>query len=159
MLELIEQHNIPAIAEYYFVRAAIVLACWTMTVLANFIDFWSGRDTAKALGEKIDSHGLRRTFAKISDYYRVLLFFMMFDILGSLFDFYRLPFATVLSSMAVITIEMVSVWENSKRKKSHAADVPEIVKRIVQCGDVKKSAALLAEIAEGLKTKDTDKAV
>ena len=156
MIDLLEQHNFTAIVEYYFIRAAIVLACWTLTVVASLVDFWSGRDTARAIGEKVDSHGLRRTFAKVSDYYKVLLFFLMFDILGSFFDFYRLPFGTLLASMAVITIELVSVWENSKRKKSHAADVPEIVKKIIQCGDVRKSTALLAEIAAQLKDKEKD---
>lgn len=133
MFELIEQRNMEAIASYLIVRMAIVMICWTFVFFANILDFWSGRDTAKALGEPIDSKGYRRTFIKIGDYYRVLIFLLLFDLIGSLFEFYKLPFATLLGSIAVIAIELKSVIENSRRKKSHSAEIPDVVKEIIQC--------------------------
>lgn len=141
------------IVDYLVIRMAIVMICWTFVFAANFLDFWSGRDTAKALGEKIDSQGYRRTFIKIGDYYRVLMFLLLFDLIGSLFPFYTLPFASILGSIAVIAIELISVIENSKRKKSHAGDIPEIVKKIVQCATSKDGEKILDEIKKELQTQ------
>ena len=53
MFELLEQHKMDAIVDYLIIRMAIVMICWTFVFAANFLDFWSGRDTAKAIGEKI----------------------------------------------------------------------------------------------------------
>lgn len=153
MFELLDQHRMNEIVDYLVIRMAIVMVCWTFVFAANFLDFWSGRDTAKALGEKIDSQGYRRTFVKIGDYYRVLIFLLLFDLIGSLFPFYTLPFASILGSIAVITIELISVIENSKRKKSHAGDIPEIVKKIVQCATSKDGEKILEEIRNELNTK------
>ena len=146
MFDLIERQDMQGIAEYLIIRMAIVLVCWTFIFVANFVDFYSGRNTAKSIGEKIDSKGYRRTFTKLGDYYRVLIFALLFDLLGSLFSFYKLPFATILGSVAVIAIEGASVLENSRRKKSHAADVPEMVKKIVQCSTTENGKKILEQI-------------
>jgi hypothetical protein len=153
MFELIEKQNMEAIVSYLIVRMAIVLLCWTFIFIANVVDFCSGRNTAKAIGEPIDSKGYRRTFTKIGDYYRVLIFALLFDLIGSLFSFYTLPFATILGSLAVIAIELSSVVENSRRKKSHAGDVPEMVKKIVQCTTTDKGKELLGQITKELSKK------
>lgn len=154
MFELIEQQNMEAIACYLIVRMAIIMICWTFVFIANIIDFWSGRDTAKALGEPIDSKGYRRTFIKIGDYYRVLMFALLFDLIGSLFEFYKLPFATLLGSVAVIAIELKSVIENSRRKKSHSAEIPEIIKEIVQCTTTAKGEEILKRINKEFNNKN-----
>lgn len=146
MFELIEQRNMEAIVCYLIVRMAIVMICWTFVFIANILDFWSGRDTAKALGEPIDSKGYRRTFIKIGDYYRVLIFLLLFDLISSLFEFYKLPFATLLGSVAVIAIELKSVIENSRRKKSHSAEIPDIVKEIIQCSTVGRGKEILEQL-------------
>lgn len=152
MFKLIEEQNMEAIACYLIVRMAVVLVCWFFVFLANILDFWSGRDTAKAIGEPIDSKGYRRTFVKIGDYYRVLMFLLLFDLIGSLFEFYKLPFATLLGSVAVIAIELKSVIENSRRKKSHSADIPTIIKDIIQCSTVGKGQQIIEELIKEVQT-------
>lgn len=151
MFELLEKQDMEAIVNYLLIRMAIVLICWAFVFVANFVDFWSGRDTAKAIGEHIDSKGYRRTFIKIGDYYRVLIFALLFDLIGSLFTFYKLPFASILGSVAVIAIELSSVIENSKRKKSHSAEIPSIIKKIVQCATTKDGEKILEEIRKELQ--------
>lgn len=146
MFELLEKQDMEAIVDYLLIRMAIVLVCWAFVFVANFVDFWSGRDTAKAIGERIDSKGYRRTFIKIGDYYRVLIFALLFDLIGSLFAFYKLPFASIIGSVSIIAIELKSVLENSRRKKSNAADVPDIVKKIIQCATTADGEKLLEEI-------------
>lgn len=157
MFELLEKQDMEAIVNYLLIRMAIVLICWAFVFVANFVDFWSGRNTARAIGEHIDSKGYRRTFIKIGDYYRVLIFALLFDLIGSLFTFYKLPFASLLGSISVISIECASVIENSRRKKSHAAEVPEIIKKIIQCATTKDGEKILAEITEELKKKQYEK--
>lgn len=157
MLELIEAKNIDALMFFIVVRVGIILVCWFFMVVSSIVDFWSGTTTAKALGQALMSHGFRRTVTKIGDYVRLMLFALMFDILGSLLSFYIVPFATILCTIAVIYIEGKSVVENSKRKKAHAADVPDIVKKIVQAATVEQGHEILNEITKIIALNDKEK--
>ena len=157
MLELIEAKNIDALMFFIAVRVGIILVCWFFMVVSSIVDFWSGTTTAKALGQALMSHGFRRTVTKIGDYVRLMLFALMFDILGSLLSFYIVPFATILCTIAVIYIEGKSVVENSKRKKAHAADVPNIVKKIVQAATTEQGHEILNEITKIIALNDKKK--
>ena len=114
--------------------------------VACFIDMLSGVSTARAIGEKVHSHRLRETFQKIKDYAGVMFPFMFIDIIGSLFSFYFLPFFQIVIAAGAITIEGWSVLENKKRKKSHAALIPELAKEIIQCAREKDAEALIGTI-------------
>lgn len=157
MLELIEAKDIYGLTFFVAVRVSIILACWLFMVLSSIVDFWSGTSTAKALGQPLMSHGFRRTITKIGDYVRIMIFALMFDILGSLLSFYIIPFATILCTIAVIYIEGSSVVENSKRKKAHAADVPDIVKKIVQAATTEQGHEILNEITKITALNEKDK--
>ena len=157
MLELIEAKNIDALMFFIAVRAGIILVCWFFMVVSSIVDFWSGTTTAKALGQALMSHGFRRTVTKIGDYVRLMLFALMFDILGSLLSFYIVPFATILCTVAIIYIEGKSVVENSKRKKAHAAEVPDIVRKIVQAATVEQGHEIFNEIAKIMALKEKEK--
>jgi hypothetical protein len=158
MLNLIEAKDYEALMYYIIVRVIIVLVCWSFAIVANIIDFYSGTSTARALGEKLQSHGFRRTITKIGDYVKVLMFALMFDALGSLFEFYVIPFVTMLCTISVILIEGRSVVENSRRKHSHAADVPDIVKKIVQAATTEQAQGVMKEIIEELGGKKNESA-
>lgn len=157
MLELIEAKNIDALMFFIAIRVGIILICWIFMILSSIVDFWSGTTTAKALGQALMSHGFRKTITKIGDYVRLMLFALMFDILGSLLSFYIIPFATILCTIAVIYIEGKSVVENSKRKKAHAADVPDIVKKIVQAATAEQGHKILNEITKIIVLNDKEK--
>lgn len=157
MLELIEAKNFDELMFFIAIRVGIILICWIFMILSSIVDFWSGTTTAKALGQALMSHGFRRTITKIGDYVRLMLFALMFDILGSLLSFYIIPFATILCTVAVIYIEGKSVVENSKRKKAHAADVPDIVKKIVQAATVEQGHEILNEITKIIALNDKKK--
>lgn len=157
MLELIEAKNIDALMFFIAVRVGIILVCWFFMVVSSIVDFWSGIDTAKALGQALMSNGFRRTVTKIGDYVRLMLFALMFDILGSLLSFYIAPFATILCTIAIIYIEGKSVVENSKRKKAHAAEVPNIVKQIVQATTTEQGHEILSNISKLLALNEKDK--
>lgn len=152
MLELIEHNDLSALLLFISIRAAIILICWIFVVFGNVIDFWSGTSTAKAVGEKLDTHGFRRTIVKIGDYVKVMLFFLMFDLLGMLLPFYNLPYGTMLVTVAILIIEGLSVVENHKRKKAHAAHVPEVIKKIVQASTLEQGLAILNQIKQEVTT-------
>lgn len=148
MLELIEKNNIDATVHHLAIFIIIILVCWFFMIISNLIDFWSGTSTAKALGEKLQSKGFRRTITKMCDYIKVMLFALMFDTLGSLLSFYVAPFATMLYTVAVMAIEASSVIENSRRKKANAAHVPEMIKKIVQAATMQQAHDILEQISK-----------
>lgn len=154
MLELIEAKDINSLIFFIAIRVGIILICWIFMVTSCIVDFWSGITTAKALGQPLESHGFRKTVTKIGDYVRLMLFALMFDILGSLLSFYIAPFATILCTIGVISIEGKSVVENSRRKKAHAADVPDIVKKIVQAATAEQGHKILNEITKIITLND-----
>ena len=156
MLELIEAKNFDELMFFIAIRVGIIIACWLFATMACIVDFWSGTLTAKILGEKLMSHGFRRTIVKIGDYARVLMFTFMIDALGSLLSFYVLPFATILCAIAVLLIEGKSVMENSKRRKAHAADVPDIVKQIVQATTAKQGSEIIDKLINELKINSNE---
>ena len=157
MFDLIINKDIDALVFYVTVRIGITLVCWIFAVCACLIDFWSGTNTAKILGEKLWSNGFRRTIVKVGDYCRVMLFALMFDILGAFFSFYVLPFATFLVALAVILIEARSVQENNKRKKAHAAEIPDIVSKIVSAASDEQGREVLKQIKKMIDNKSKRK--
>ena len=157
MLELIETKNSEELAFFIGVRVVIILVCWLFMVASSLVDFWSGTTTAKALGKALMSHGFRRTVTKICDYVRLMLFALMFDALGSLLSFYVLPFATVLCTVAITFIEGTSVVENSRRKKAHAARVPDIIMQIVQATTTEQGNEVLKKISKIIALNDKEK--
>ena len=161
MLELIESHQYDHLTYYIVVRAVIVLVCWLFMAASNIVDFFSGINTARALGQKLKSHAFRRTITKIRDYAQIMLFALMFDALGSLLPFYAVPFATMLCTLAVMCIEGKSVIENSRRKKAHAGEIPDILRQIVEATTQEQGKDILKRIAEllalGEKSRDYEK--
>lgn len=153
MAEITEIIDFSWLLSFMLTRISIVLVCWFFVVASCIIDFWSGTSTAKALGEPLQSRGFRRTIEKMGDYIKLLLFGLMFDILGNMLPFYSLPFATMLCTLAEMVIEGKSVIENSKRKKAHAADVPEIVKQIVQAATTEQGHEVLNKIISMLNNE------
>lgn len=156
MLELIEAKDLDALTFFIAVRVAIIVICWIFSTIACIVDFWSGILTAKILGEKLMSHGFRRTVIKIGDYARVLMFAFMVDALGSLLSFYVLPFTTMLCALAILCIEGKSVLENSKRRKAHVADVPDMIKQIVQAATTEQGNEIFNKIVEQININKND---
>ena len=130
----------------------IIFACMVLICIAALSDLWSAIDAARANKEHIRSKPLRRTGAKIIDYYRLLVFGTMADCIGLCFVWYNLPYGSILCTLGVLIIECLSVVENLRRKKSHAAEVADVVGKIVNC--VTKEEA--EKIIEALRDQQTN---
>lgn len=146
MLELILNHEWPAVYFRITVYATIILIAYAGMIVACFTDLLSGIDAARAIGEKLHSHGLRETVKKIKDYTAVMFPALFIDAIGSLFEFYFLPFATLLIMTGSMLIEGWSVVENKRRKHSHAALLPTLAKEIISCTREKDAVALIEAI-------------
>lgn len=146
MFELIKNHDWDALQAHLTVFALVIFLAWTGMVVACLADLVSGVDAAKAIGEKLHSHGLRETVKKIKDYTGVMFPFLFIDIIGSLFAWYALPYVEMMIAVGAIFIEGWSVIENKRRKHSHAALIPTIVKEIISCTREKDAVALIEAI-------------
>lgn len=151
MIEFLKTGNF----EYIMVFVLIILLMLFLEILAVCVDFWSGTNTAKALGNKLYSNGFRRSFSKLGDYWRVAAMALIFDCIGSLLPWYSLPFGSMLIAAGVVLTEGRSVWENAKAKKSQAAKLPDAIRAILRCSDARTAEQLLKklrEIDDGQKT-------
>lgn len=126
----------------------VTLMCWLTMFFSVLVDMWDGVQTARFMKEKVDSKGLRRTFAKAGDYWRMMLFGLMFDSLGLLFPWYILPYMTMVITVGVLVIEFRSVWEHNKRKRSHAAELPNVIANIIKCASEKDALELINKMKE-----------
>jgi len=128
------------------VKGAIIAVMWFSVIAAVALDLWSGLQKARVLGEKPQSDKFRRTVTKIGDYWRILAFGLILDIIGSTLPFYGLSYVSIFASMACIVIELKSVIENSAARKSRAAKVPEIINEIISCKDRDSAKKIITKL-------------
>lgn len=134
---------------------AIIFICCVLVIAAALLDMWTGVDAAIANRERIRSHSLRKTVRKVIDYLRIVVFGVLIDILGLFFPWYDIPYACIVVTLGVILIEGKSVIENFKKKRSSAAQVLDIVAKIIECAD-EKDARKLIGIIRGEQIKEAD---
>lgn len=123
-----------------------ILVMWVVMVAAVSVDLWAGVNSAKARGEKIYSGGLRRTFSKLGDYWRIQVMALIFDLIGSCMSWYNLPYASIIVTAAIVLVEGRSVWENEKAKKSNVAKLPGAIRDIINCSTAKNAEELLERL-------------
>ena len=111
----------------------IIFICSILICIACLMDMWTGIDAARANKEKIRSNPLRKTGMKIVDYFRLIIIFVLIDILGLCFPWYNLPYGAAIGTAGVLFVEGFSVVENLRRKRSHAAEVADVAAKIVKC--------------------------
>lgn len=121
----------------------IFFAVSLIVITAIMLDLWDGVYTAKKTNQRVHSHKLRVTIAKMSEYWRFLLIGFLVDCLGVFFDFYFLPFVAVLFGAGLIIVEIKSMFEHANRRKSHVVDVPKICNDIISAVDTKDAMRIL----------------
>lgn len=122
----------------------IIFICCIMIIFAVLLDLNTGINAAKKAKEKIKSRILRRTVTKIVDYYRILVFGVMVDVLGLCFPWYNIPYLAIVVTLGIICVEAKSMLENYQKSKSAARDLPNIIMQIIKCAD-KEDAAKIVE--------------
>jgi len=125
----------------------VFLAISLLVIIAIMLDLWDGVHTAKITKERVHSHKLRVTIAKMSEYWRFIIIGFLIDCIGMIFSFYFMPFVAVLFGTGLIIIEIKSMFEHAKRRKSHTTELPMILKSIVDCATDKDAHDLIERIA------------
>ena len=137
-----------AVEQDISVWVVVAFTCAVLVVAASFIDLWTGLEAARANKEPISSHALRRTVNKIVDYLRVMLFAGLIDTLGLFFAWYVLPYFLIVCTLGVLLIEWRSVIENSRKKKSHAADIVDAVEDIIKAATEKDAERIIERLKQ-----------
>lgn len=137
--------NVTAEMIFIFLFAVLML-------IATMVDLKTGVKKAKAIGQQINSGGLRKTFAKFGDYAKMYYFGIVIDIAIMVVSLHFtengivLPVGVILCSLGACLTEYKSVRENLKLAKSQAASVPDSIKEIIACKDLVGAINLLAKI-------------
>ena len=132
----------------------LIFICCVMVVLAVLLDLNTGIIAARKAKEKIRSRILRRTVTKITDYYRVLLFGVMIDVLGLAFPWYDTPYCALLITVGVMLIEAKSVLENYRKSKSAAKELPNMLAQIIAAA-TKDDAEKIIELIKKNEYEET----
>lgn len=126
--------------------AMAAFGCLVLIGTACLMDLWVGIDAARANKEPVRSHPLRKTGTKMVDYYRLAVCFLLIDVLGLCFPWWGMPYATVSCTAGVLVVEGLSVVENLRRKRSHAAEVADLAAEIVECVTPEEAKKIIGRI-------------
>ena len=133
------------LAQFAIKEAFWFLMCAGLTFGAILVDLSTGVSKARALKEKVYSGGLRKSFIKLRDYLSIFYFGVIVDIALNLVWKY-MPIGLVTTCIAASAIELISVVENLKLKKSSAAKMPEMVTKIVAVKDTEGAIKVIEEL-------------
>ena len=133
------------LAQFAIKEAFWFLLCAGLTFGAILVDLSTGVSKARALKEKVYSGGLRKSFIKLRDYLSIFYFGVIVDIALNLVWKY-MPVGLVTTCIAASAIELISVVENLKLKKSSAAKMPEMIAKIVEVKDADGAAKVIEEL-------------
>lgn len=131
-----------------FLFLGVFLAVSILVIIAIMLDLWDGVHTAKKTNQRVHSHKLRVTIAKMSEYWRFLLIGFLVDCLGVFFSFYFLPFVALLFGAGLIVVEAKSMFEHANRRKSHMKELPDIINDIIGAVDKKDALKVIQQFSD-----------
>lgn len=126
----------------------VFLFLWLLLIMAICLDLWDAISTAKKLNEPIKSHSLRITIQKITEYWRFMLIAAIVDLVGSLFTFYIIPFASILFCLGLLGVEIKSLFEHAKRRKSKAVEMKQVMETIIRAANDKDALEAFKNIQD-----------
>lgn len=132
----------------------INLGLWFLVIFAVLIDLWDAIYTARKLGVKVRSHKLRMTINKMGEYWRIMLLGFVFDLIGVIFPFYAYPYLSILICVGIVLIEIKSVYEHARRRKSRVADIPDIIEEVIKATnkpEAEKAINLIKDLIDDKK--------
>lgn len=136
--------------------AGLFLLVSILVVLAIMLDLWDGVHTAKVNKERVHSHKFRITIGKMSEYWRFMIIGFLIDLIGCIFDFYIIPFVMVMFGTGLILIEIKSMFEHAKKRKSNTTNLPAILKRIVEASNTQEAKDILVKITKIIEDDNCD---
>lgn len=132
--------------EKVYLFLGVLLTFCILVIAAIMLDLWDGVYTARKTGQTLHSHKLRVTIEKMSEYFRFILIGFLVDCVGALFTFYTLPFVSMLFCAGLIVVETKSMFEHAHKRKSHTAQLPHIIRAIVDCAHEKDAQLIIEQL-------------
>jgi hypothetical protein len=142
---------------HIYKHLGINLALWLLVIIAVLIDLWDGVTTARQLGKKIHSHKLRLTINKMGEYWRIMLLGFVFDFIGVIFPWYGYPYLSILICVGIVLIEIKSVYEHAKRKKSKAVELPKIIAEVIEATSKPEAEEIIKKIQKHFDDKKDER--
>lgn len=137
-------------------KLELVMIMWIIVLIAIIIDLISGLRKATVLGEIHTSYGFRRTVSKMVQYYGLLCFAFMFDVLSSLV--LPLSYFSMLASFFLVFIEAKSVFEKAQDKDRRKINesIKDLVILIENKDNLLKGVSEILKNTENLQNKKED---
>ena len=140
------------IQELELANFAVKEAFWfllfsSLTFGAILVDLSTGVSKARALKQKIYSGGLRKSFIKLKEYLAIFYFGVVVDI-ALVIVWKQIPIGVAITGIAASAIELISVVENLRLKKSSACKLPEVIAKMIAVKDEESAAKLLDELSK-----------
>lgn len=132
------------------------LICAFLMFGAIMLDFSTGVSKARALKQKVYSGGLRKSFIKLRDYLSVFYFGIVVDVAVNIV-WQPKPIGIIVVCVSACAVELISVIENLKMKKSSAAKMPEMISKIVEVKDAEGAAKVIRELQNMSKKSGSKK--
>lgn len=130
------------------VRQLIILfVLWVLVIAAVIVDLWDGVYTAHRLKRPVQSHKLRKTIDKISEYWRLLLLGAAMDCIGLLLPFYTLPYLSMALSLGLICVEAKSMFEHASMRRSSTLELQKVLRAAIDCASEADAIRLLKQIS------------
>lgn len=135
-------------------KLELVMIMWFIVLFAIIIDLIAGVRKARQLGEARTSQGFKRTVNKLCQYYGLMCFAFMFDILASVVE--PLPYFTTIAALFLVFIEAKSVFEKAedKDRRKITKEVEKLVTVLENRGDVLKAISEIIKKEEGKENED-----
>lgn len=133
-----------------YLHMVIVMVCWIIMAAAPLIDMWDGVQTSRMLKEPILSNRLRKTVAKINEYWRFMLVGFFIDALGIFISWYSVPCASMIFTLAILCVELKSMREHAQRRNNDTSEMVRTAGRIMDCKTIEDGVKLVKEI-KGIK--------
>ena len=117
----------------------------SLTFGAILVDLSTGVSKARALKQKIYSGGLRKSFIKLKEYLAIFYFGVVVDIALAIV-WKQMPIGVAITGIAASAIELISVVENLRLKKSSASKLPEVIAKMIAVKNEEDAAKLLDDL-------------
>ena len=90
----------------------------------------------------------------MGEYWRIMLLGFVFDLIGVIFPWYGYPYLSIVICVGIMCIEIKSVWEHAKKRKSRVADIPDIIEEVIKATnkpEAEKAINLIKDIIDDKK--------
>jgi len=115
----------------------VLVVLYACVFSAVIIDLFFGIQRAKRLNITRTSSGFRRTVAKLTNYFGLLLMLTIVDIVASVV--FKMPYFTFIGAIGIVLVEAKSVFENLKQQEKGVEEIQKLLQLIFEHKDEIKS--------------------